>query len=157
VINSRDDKLISTKTYQKAFVSTRCLIPANGFYEWKTVQNKKYPYLFKTTDQEIYSFAGFYQYMPPATDYRLGCSIVTTKPYELVRTIHDRMPVILEQKKEEIWLDQGATERELLECLQPYPADRMESYQVSQKVNSVKNNTPDLVRPKTTLDNFFAR
>lgn len=152
VINSRVERLEATKTYQRALRTDRCLIPATGFYEWKTLDNKKLPYYFKTTDQEIYSFAGLYQ---EKTDEQLGCTILTTTPNSLVEKIHDRMPVILRKEAEELWLDRHASTTDLLECLVPYPTELMESYQVSTKVNSVKNNDTALIKPKSSLQDFI--
>jgi len=152
VINSRVERLEATKTYQRALRQNRCLIPATGFYEWKTVDTKKIPYYFKTTDQEIYSFAGLYQ---EKAENKLGTTILTTTPNSLVRQIHDRMPVLLRQGDEEVWLDRQASTKELLDCLVPYPAEFMESYQVSTKVNSVRNSSPALIKPKSSLQDFL--
>ena len=90
VINSRDDKIPTSKVYQEAMETTRCLIPANSFYEWKTVEGKKIPYFFKTKNQTICSYAGFYQYATqPTENYKLGSSILTTRPNRLVNELHD--------------------------------------------------------------------
>ena len=146
VINSRDDKIESSKTYQHALESARCLVPANGFYEWKTIKGQKIPYYFTTIDQGIISFAGFYQYVQPPVEYKLGTTIVTTRPNEVVNTLHDRMPVILDYESEQTWLDQTATKKDLLDCLVPYQSEQMRSYPVTKKVNSVKNSSPDMIK-----------
>ena len=100
--------------------TTRCLIPANGFYEWKSVEGRKIPCFFKTKNQTICSYAGFYQYASiPSEDHKLGSTILTTRINSLVSELHNKMPVILTLENERIWLDQEATKKDLLQCLTP--------------------------------------
>ncbi|MFW9929655.1 MAG: SOS response-associated peptidase [Candidatus Thorarchaeota archaeon] len=155
VINARDDKLISTKTYFDALCNNRCLIPADGFYEWKLVGDKKIPQYIRLKTTEIFSFAGIYQYNTKALENPFGTAILTTIPNDLVANVHNRMPVILPPQGELDWLNSNSSVEKLQNLLVPYPTEEMEMYQVSPKVNSAKNNSPDLIKPISSLTKFF--
>ena len=154
LINIRDDKIDSNGFYNKMFESYRCLIPASGFFEWNhTGSSKKIPYLIKS-ETPIVSFAGLF-YKIQEVFYT---AIITTTPNSVVATLHDRMPVMLTKEEENIWLDSNSSRIELFDLLDPFPSDLTQYYEVSSRVNSVKNNSPDLIKPKkpsSSLSDFF--
>lgn len=154
VINTRADRIDVVKTYSKLFSTNRCLIPASGFYEWKTIGNKKVPYYFKLKSTELFAFAGLYQFTSE-NDSRYKGAIITTSANEIVRKIHDRMPVIIPKSQEDFWLDPQSPTSKLLELLVPYPEADIEYYPVNPKVNSPKHNSPDLIKPKKGLTSFL--
>lgn len=153
VINIRDDSIPTNGFFNKMFTSNRCLIPASGFFEWKKTGSSKVPYYIKT-NQEIISFAGLYYKIKDD----LYSAIITTNPNDLVETLHDRMPVILSKEEEESWLDPESTHTELQSLLDPYPSELTSFYPISSKVNSVKNNFPEILKPRkasSSLSDFF--
>ncbi|OLS27127.1 MAG: putative SOS response-associated peptidase YedK [Candidatus Heimdallarchaeota archaeon LC_3] len=155
VINARSDKIKENKTYYKSLVSNRCLIPADGFYEWKTIGTNKFPYYIRLKSKKTFCFGGFYQETSANFDYKYGGTLITTEPNSLVNEIHNRMPVILHRNSESEWLAPDTPEENLLEMLVPYSSDQMEMFQVSKRVNSVVNTTPDLIKPKISLSKFL--
>ena len=152
VINIRDDKVLTNGFFHKMFEGYRCLIPASGFFEWQKSGSSKIPYYIKTNERVI-SFAGLY-YKVKDDFYS---AIITTEANSIVASLHDRMPVMLFRSEEDQWLNTNSTEKELLSLLNPYPAESTSYYQVSKKVNSVQNNSPDILKPKSTasLSDFF--
>ena len=152
LINVRGDNILNNGFFNKMFKSHRCLIPASGFFEWQKSGSIKIPYFIKT-DEKISSFAGLF-YKVKEDFYT---TIITTDANSLVSKLHDRMPVILSKSEEDYWLEPNADEDKLLSFLDPYPAESMSSYKVSSKVNSVKNNSPDIIKPKvsSSLSDFF--
>ena len=127
--------------------SKRCLVPANSFFEWQKTGQGKVPYRIMLKSEELFSFAGLWDAW---TDKETGevlhtFSIITTDANELVRPIHDRMPVILSPEAEELWLDEHESKEDLLSLLVPYKADEMKAYPVSPLVNSPLNNVPEVL------------
>lgn len=151
VINVRDDSISKNNFFSKMFNNNRCLIPASGFYEWQKAGSSKVPYYIKS-NQKIISFAGLYYKIKDI----FYTAIITTNANEVVSKLHDRMPVMIPQTQEDFWLTSTAVD-DLQSLLTPYPADLTSYYKVSTKVNSVKNDSPDLIKPKTTssLTDFF--
>lgn len=149
MINTRAETINQKLYFKEAFIKHRCLIPATGFYEWKKTPVEKIPYYIHLKTNEYFSFAGIYTISKDIKGKEIyTCSIVTTKPNKLMEDIHDRMPVILTKQEEEIWVDKEMEdEKTLLELLDPYPADLMEAYGVSIRVNSPKNNDRELIQP----------
>jgi putative SOS response-associated peptidase YedK len=115
----------------------RCLVPADGFYEWRDLGGQRVPYRFQLRDGAPFAFAGL------ANDR--SCAILTTAPNELVAPIHDRMPVILRRELEELWLDLDA--RDLAAAFVPYPAEAMAAYPVSRRVNNPRVDDAECIRP----------
>ena len=153
LINIRDDKILTNGFFHKMLDTHRCLIPASGFFEWQKSGSTKTPYYIKP-DETIISFAGLYYKIKD--DY--FTAIITTEANSLVAKLHDRMPVMLTRSEEQMWLQDTTTESELLSFLNPYPSESMSYYKVSSKVNSVRNNSPDIIKPKATsssLTDFF--
>lgn len=152
-INARAETLLERPMFRSAVKAQRCIIPADGFYEWKAIsgQRRKQPMYIKLKNQELFGFAGLYTARPGATDEEWieSCAIVTTKPNELMVPIHNRMPVILSPDVEALWLDPSVTEpAEVMSLLRPYDSALMEAYAVSELVNSVRNDRPELIIPE---------
>jgi putative SOS response-associated peptidase YedK len=149
-INAKAETVATSRMFQAAVKHHRCLVPADGFYEWKAVpgQRRKQPYYLRLKGGGVFAFAGLYtpadaQAAAPAT-----CTIITTTPNGLVASIHNRMPVILERDDEVRWADARVTDpATVLPCLRPLPASLMEGNPVSTLVSSPGNEGPRLVQP----------
>lgn len=150
-INARSETLNEKPMFKQLLATRRCLVPATGFYEWRGSTRSKQPYFIHLTDQPLFAFAGLWDDTRPdgAPDFVAGSfTIITTRPNLMVAELHDRMPVILAPDEEALWLSTGVTDPEaVLPLLDAYPEDRMEAYPVSQAVNDVRNNTPQLLDP----------
>lgn len=142
MINARSETVADKPAYRDALKSRRCLIAADGFYEWKKLAKEKQPYCFALAEDGIFAFAGIWdRWKSPEGKIVETCSILTTSANELVRDVHDRMPVILPPDSFDLWLDPGFTNREgILELLKPFAAGAMKKYPVSARVNNVKND-----------------
>ena len=148
-VNARSASAAARPAFREAFLSRRCLIPADGFYEWKPAGRTKLPYYIRLRDGGPFGFAGLWE--PPPPDLAEGggsCTILTTEPNDLVRGIHDRMPVIVEARDYDRWLDPDLQAPGLLRALlRVYPAKRMVAYPVSTRVNDPQAEGPECVRP----------
>jgi putative SOS response-associated peptidase YedK len=151
MINAKAETVAEKPSFREAFKSRRCLIPANGFYEWKKLDAKtKQPHAIVMKDRAMFAFAGLWERWKDKESGEVvrSCSIITTTPNEVCAPIHDRMPVILEPESYGKWLGEEETEPlRVLMMLKPYPADRMEAYPVGSEVGNVKNDHEGLVRP----------
>ena len=149
MINARDDKVETSKMFSGAFQRRRCLIPADGFYEWRKSGDTKVPLRFTLKGGGLFAFAGIWEsWRNPQGDRLPSCAIITTEPNELMAPIHDRMPVILPEEAEAAWLDLETSDFNTLGAfLKPLPAGSMEYYTVSNNVNYVKNDDPSCVAP----------
>ncbi|MEP2772363.1 MAG: SOS response-associated peptidase [Fulvivirga sp.] len=136
--------------------SSRCIVPADGFYDWKKVSKKgKIPHRFIFGENAIKSFPAIWEEFEDAEGNELHTfKIITTQPNDMVGEISDRMPVIFEKAQEEVWLSQTADENALLELLKPYPSDKMGSYTVSPRFGDVSNDDPSLIAPFAPADQF---
>jgi putative SOS response-associated peptidase YedK len=154
IINMRAELVGEKPVLRRALQSRRCIVPADGFYEWKRIGKKTHiPYRFVRKDRALFSFAGTWEeYEDVAGTTYHTFSIFTITPNELVSTIHDRMPVILTKDSEKIWLNKNADEDILMDALKPLPSDQMEVYTVSSKVNSQANNDATLILPAPAQD-----
>jgi putative SOS response-associated peptidase YedK len=152
MINARAETLHEKPAYKMPFESMRCLIPADGFYEWKKTDGK-IPFRFTLKDESVFSFAGIYDRWNHEGKHIVSCSIITTPANELMRPIHDRMPVMLSHSSEKQWLANTSPER-LHKLLAPYPSEEMKAYQISTLVNSPKNDNADIIRPLKTLGDY---
>jgi len=121
MFNARSESVVEKPAFRKAYKTQRCLVPSNGFYEWKTENGKKVPYYFEVKDRPIFGFAGLFDIWeePVSSKEVYSYTIVTTEPNEIVKPIHDRMPVILEKKNEDVWLDKTTSLIMLQELLFP--------------------------------------
>ena len=153
MINARSETLAEKPSFRTAFKRRRCLIPADGFYEWKREGKAKKPMLITANPGGLFAFAGLWEtWKQPDDSWLLTCAIITTSANEFMKSIHDRMPVILPREAEASWLDPEEQDTAMLsELLLPYDSDRMEAYEVSTLVNSPRNNFPEVIEPVATL------
>lgn len=140
MLNARSETIVEKPAYREAFKSRRCLIPADGFYEWKTEGKAKQPFNFGMKDDSIFAMAAIWEkWKDPKGGLLETCSILTTTPNPLMEDVHDRMPVILRPEDYDLWLDPGMKKSDdLLPLLRPFDAKLMRRYAVSTRVNSVK-------------------
>jgi putative SOS response-associated peptidase YedK len=150
LINARSETAAEKASFKTPFRRRRCLILADGFFEWSksTTGKGKTPYYITLKDQNPFAFAGLWDsWNSPEGDQLKTACILTTSPNELVKPIHDRMPVILPQENYQTWLSPDEVNVEVLQPLMtPYPAEEMQAYPVSTFVNSPKNNTPQCIQ-----------
>jgi putative SOS response-associated peptidase YedK len=146
-INARAETLEDKPSFSESFLQRRCLIPADGFYEWQRNGKTKQPYYFQLIDESPFAFAGIWDEWRKDGVSIASCAIITTTPNELLATIHDRMPVMLSADAQDAWLRADARAAELTGLLVPYPAAEMKSYPVSQKVNHAQAEDAELVEP----------
>jgi putative SOS response-associated peptidase YedK len=153
LINARVETLATQSAFAESFRERRCLIPADGFYEWLADERGKRPLWFSRPDGELFAFAGIWaELRRRGSDEALhSCAIVTCPPNELMRPIHDRMPVILDQEAEATWLSPDATLPELQEVLRPLADDAMTVREVADSVNDVRNDGPELLESPLRL------
>ena len=147
LINARSETVAEKPAFREAFKQRRCLIPADGFYEWQRRDGKKQPFYFRLRDERPFGFAGLWEkWRSPEGEVIESCAILTTEANELLRPVHDRMPVILHPEDYQLWLEEDARQRALLkELLRPYPAEEMLAYPVSATVNSPSNQGRSLI------------
>lgn len=152
-INARAETLVMKAAFREAFKRRRCLVAADGFFEWQKQGAAKTPLFIHLEPQRSFGFAGLYEiWTPPLGEPLVTCTIITTEPNDLVRPIHDRMPVILPRDVEDFWLDSNVEDHtRLLDLLQPYPPAQMAAYTVSNLVNSVKNDSPECIEPASVM------
>jgi len=157
LINARAETIDTKHSFKNAFVRQRCLILADGFYEWKRQGKTKIPYRFTLQKLKLFAFAGIWdRWKSPEGQIIHSCSIITTKPNELLSMFHDRMPVILEKDHEDVWLDPTFSDFGVLKSLlTPYPADLMNAYEVSTLVNSARYDAPDCIEPVSGQISLF--
>jgi putative SOS response-associated peptidase YedK len=162
LINARVETLAEKPAFRKAFAKRRCLLPADGYYEWYptsqlTKSNKpvKQPFFIRPVDDDVLAMAGLYEiWRDPAVDedqpgaFLWTATVITTRAEDALGHIHDRMPMIVEPDRYDAWLDPARTEPEdVRSLLTPGTPDRLTAYPVSRDVNSVQNNGPDLIAP----------
>lgn len=156
MINARSETLKDKPSFRKALISQRCLIPASGFYEWQKQGSTKIPFYIRIPNSPLFAMAGLYDIWKDTSGRELKTyTIITTEPNSLLAPIHNRMPVILEKEKEEIWLNPNQPDvNMLLSLLKPYPQKDMEAYPVSLLVNKPENNYQELIKPSEPLNLF---
>jgi putative SOS response-associated peptidase YedK len=148
MINARSETAPEKPSFRRAFRERRCLIPADGFYEWQRTNGAKQPYYIRMKEERPFALAGLWESWRDGSGPEIrSCTILTTKPNALTAEIHDRMPVILPPGSYDAWLDPEAERDELYGLLAPYPEDEMEAYPVSRFVNSPQNNDPRCIEP----------
>lgn len=151
LINACGETLAKKPSFRGGFKYKRCLVPADGFYELKTQdgQKTKVPYFVSMKDRRPFAFAGLWdEWQSPDGGSLRTCTLVTTKPNELMSTLHNRMPVILDQEDYDQWLDPAPqTPERLLPLIRPFPADKMTAYPVSKLVNNPGNDRPECIVP----------
>lgn len=151
LINARSETVAEKPSFRTSFHRRRCVILADGFYEWQAVpgQKVKQPYRITMKDDTIFAMAGLWdRWTSPAGEEIYSCTIITTQANTLLEPIHHRMPVILDGDPLDRWLDPALEEpEELLSLLNPFPDDAMAAWPVSTKVNNPRNDTPDVIAP----------
>lgn len=154
LINARSETLTKRSAFKEAFKRRRCLVLADGFFEWQKQGKAKIPFFIHLKSDRPFGFAGLYEiWTPPLIEPVITCTIVTTDANDLLRPLHNRMPVILPKGAENFWLDPDVEDpSRLLDLLQPYPADEMAAFRVSSLVNSVKNDSPECIEPASALE-----
>ena len=142
LINARAETITEKPSFRTAFKRRRCLVIADGFYEWSKFEEVKIPYLITLKDRLPFAFAGLWEQWKDASgDWIQSTTIITTNPNSLVASIHDRMPVILPNVRYDEWLDVGIQKVEQLkQLLMPYPPEEMEFEKVSLVINNVRND-----------------
>lgn len=145
-INARSETVAEKSMFRDAFEERRCLILADGFYEWQGSRGSKQPYRIQRADGEPYAYAGLWEtWTPPSGGVqRVTCTILTTEANDVVAGIHDRMPVMLEADEESAWVG-GADVAELQAMLDPYPESLLKAYPVSKAVNDPDNDSVALL------------
>lgn len=151
MINARAETVATSPAFRAAFRQRRCLVLADGFYEWQRQEKRKQPFYLRLQDESPFAFAGLWEHWDgPDGQVIESCTLITTMPNDLVRPVHNRMPVILPPDQYELWLDPTMREVKVLESLlQPYPEEAMKAYPVSQLVNIPANDDPQCIEPLT--------
>jgi putative SOS response-associated peptidase YedK len=149
MINARSETAHTLPAFRDAMKLRRCLVPADGFYEWQRRGSAKQPFCFEVGDGGLFAFAGLWErWRDPSGQWVKSCSILTTTPNAVTAAVHDRMPVILVPADFDLWLDPGMTDAQVVsEVLKPYDAKAMRSYPVSARINHVANDDEECSRP----------
>jgi putative SOS response-associated peptidase YedK len=149
MINARSETAGTKPAFRDGLQSRRCLIPADGFYEWQRVGKTKQPYCFEVRNAQMFAFAGIWdRWKDPSGNWVKTCSILTTTPNAVTLPVHDRMPVILDSDCYDLWLDPGMRDTSAVsELLKPYGAQFMQCYPISSRINHVANDDEDCSVP----------
>lgn len=152
MINARAETVTEKPSFKSAIKKRRCLIPVDGFYEWKKEDGKKQPYRFEMKNKKTFALAGIWENWSKNGKNITSCTILTTTPNDVTESIHDRMPVILTEEKYDIWLDRSIGEPEQLSPLFiPFEGRKMKGYQISTAINSAKKEGKNLILPMNSL------
>jgi putative SOS response-associated peptidase YedK len=144
-INARCETLETKPSFSESFQQRRCLIPADGFFEWRRLGRSKQPFYLQLKDESAFAFAGIWDHWNNGEESVTSCAIITTTANELVGPLHDRMPVILPPESYEVWLDPNTSVPALKKLLSPFPSPRMKSHPVSSAVNYPENDNDQLI------------
>jgi putative SOS response-associated peptidase YedK len=152
---ARADTVAVKPSFRSAFQWRRCLIPADGFYEWEQTGHGKMPHYFTRMDGDVFAFAGLWEeWTPPGGEPVRTCAIITCPANSVVAPVHARMPVILTQEQEHAWLDAKTPSETLAKLLVPLPSALLRSHPVSPAVNNARRDDPSLVEPLPPGDTF---
>lgn len=156
LINARAETVDEKASFRTALNQRRCLIPADGFFEWKPVSKKgKIPYRITLLNESLFAFAGLWEeYEDDEGDTVHTFTIITTRANSTLENIHERMPVILSREAESLWLDKKTSPEQLKELLQPYHRDQTRYYTVSSRVNQAALDEPSVIEPAPAADQF---
>jgi putative SOS response-associated peptidase YedK len=148
-INAKAEGVENRPAFRDAFQRRRCLVPVDGFYEWKKTATSKQPYTVALADEHLMALAGLWEnWCSPAGEWMRSFAIVTTTPNKLCAELHNRMPVVLAPETWPGWLGEEPTDpHHLKTLLAPYPSDQMTCWPISPRVGNVKNNDPSLIEP----------
>jgi len=149
LINARSETAATMPSFREPFKSRRCLVPADGFYEWRKTGAGRQPFCFEVRNGELFAFAGLWdRWKDPTGQWIRSCSILTTTPNLITAAVHDRMPVILNRDNYDLWLDPGmANVKAVAGLLQPYDARSLKCYPVSTRINQVQNDDAECAQP----------
>jgi putative SOS response-associated peptidase YedK len=149
MINARAETAAEKPAFRAAFRRRRCLVVADGFYEWQKQNGTKQPFFIRLRDKHPFAFAGLWEHWEGPDDSIIqSCTLLTCNPNDFLKAIHNRMPVILDPADYDLWLDPEVEDRDLLQpLLHPYPAQSMDGYPVSRYVNSPDNDSPRCIEP----------
>lgn len=158
MINARIETLAEKPAFRRSFYHRRCLVPADGYYEWKKQGRRKQPLRIASTRRNLLSLAGLWdEWQSPGGEILRSFAIVTINPVSAVAGIHDRMPLILRREQEKHWLEgfggQKDAASDFLNQIQPF--DELEAYEVSERVNSPRNDEPELLDPLNHQGSLF--
>jgi len=154
LINARSETLAEKASFKNALKSRRCLVISDGFYEWKrSTKKSKIPYRILLKSKELFAFAGLWEeYVDEEQNPVHSFTIITTEANKAISSIHDRMPVILDRESEKQWLSPEKGTAEQIELLKPLAEEKIATYTISQLVNNVANNDPQLIIPAPPTD-----
>lgn len=157
IINARAETMAEKPFFKQAVKSKRCLIPADGFYEWKQTGKTKTPMYIHEPGRQLFAFAGLWdEWRSPDGEVLRTCTIITTGANQKISSVHDRMPVIVRPDLEGLWLNPELKElKDLQPVLQALPEDGLDMYPVSPKVNSARGDSPDMVEPAPAQTSLF--
>jgi putative SOS response-associated peptidase YedK len=148
MINARTETVTTKPSYRSAFRRRRCLIVADGFYEWQKAGSRKQPYYFTVDRCAPFGFAGLWEHWKQGEQTIESCTLITTDANDTVRPVHDRMPVIVDPKDYDIWLDPAVEDTKLLEpVLRPFESEPMEAYPVDAWMNAPAHEGPRCLEP----------
>jgi putative SOS response-associated peptidase YedK len=148
-LNARSESVTTKPAFRDPILRKRCLIPADGFYEWRKMGSVKQPYCFEVGEGEVFALAGLWdEWKSPEGQTIESCTILTTTPNSLVAEMHDRMPVIVSPDKYDLWLDPDVNAFDAIrDILKPYDATLMRLYPVNRKLNNSNNDGPESAAP----------
>jgi putative SOS response-associated peptidase YedK len=147
-INARIESVAEKPTYRTPFKHKRCLIPADGFYEWKVVNGHKVPHHIRMRDSSVFAFAGLWDRWESEDDSIESCTIIVMPANEVMKSIHERMPAIIAPAHYDLWLDSRISDnQEIMQYLTSAPSSQLTAYPVSTRVNSPRNNDEQCIRP----------
>ncbi|MEM8907601.1 MAG: SOS response-associated peptidase, partial [Bacteroidota bacterium] len=153
LINARVETITEKPAFRQAIEQRRCLVPFDGFYEWKKIGNQKIPHRICRKDEGIFSIAGIWEtWTSPQGTSLFTFTLLTRAPNNLLAPIHNRMPAILQKEQEQMWIDPNCSTQEALALLSPFPDELLKAYPVSKRINKVQENDPRLLeeRPNDT-------
>jgi putative SOS response-associated peptidase YedK len=148
LFNAKEENVLTKAPFKQAIRSQRCLVLADGYYEWKKIGKNKHPYRITLANDEVFAFAGIWDYWenPANGEIINSFSIITTVANSLVKEINERMPVILSPENEQLWLSDKLTEQDIPSLLTPYDSEKMSFYQAHKVVNSSEYDYPECIQ-----------
>ena len=149
MINAQAETASTTPAFRAAFKRRRCLVLADGFYDWQRLERRKQPFYIRMRDSSPFAFAGLWEHWKGPDDTGIdSCTLLTTDPNDLLRPLHHRMPVILDPQDYDLWLDPGIQESERLQpLLRPYASEELMAFPVSTRVNNPAYDAPECLEP----------
>lgn len=149
-INARADSAVTKPMFRSAFKRRRCLILADGYYEWKAFGKLKQPFYFRMKEDTPFLFAGLWETWQSDDGPIDTCAILTTDANSLAKEVHSRMPCILDGADALAWVDPDIAPEDLVSLLRPFPGEKMETYAVDSRVGNVRNNSPECIMPSSS-------